>query len=76
MKVSEIALSPVNKLIQGDWNWHGNRDRFVDASIWHYYKGKARYNMLFGDGHVEFYLFPPEMPEWIWVEYDRSFRWW
>lgn len=74
---SEVALSAANKIIQGDWNWHGNRDLGKADSIWHFYKGKARYNMLFGDGHVEFYQFPPQMIQWIDTpRWDRNWKWW
>lgn len=74
---SEVALGASHKIIQGDWNWHGNRDLGKGESIWHFYKGKARYNMLFGDGHVEFYLFPSEMIRWVESpKWDRSWKWW
>ena len=33
--------------------------------------------MLFGDLHVEYYLFPDEMQDWIWSPGpDPSFKWW
>jgi prepilin-type N-terminal cleavage/methylation domain-containing protein/prepilin-type processing-associated H-X9-DG protein len=77
IKSSEVSRSPSNKIIQGDWHWHGNRSLTDSRSVWHNYKGQARYNMLFGDGHVEFYRFPPEMPDWIWnPRPDPSFLWW
>jgi prepilin-type processing-associated H-X9-DG protein len=58
MKSSEIALSPVNKIIQGDWIWHPNRGWTERKSLWHNYKGKSLANVLFGDLHVEGYKFP------------------
>jgi prepilin-type processing-associated H-X9-DG protein len=58
MKSSEIALSPVNKIIQGDWIWHPNRGWSENKSLWHNYKGKSLANVLFGDLHVEGYRFP------------------
>ena len=73
---STIALAPVNKIIQGDWHWHGNRDKNDPRSVWHNAKGQARNNMLFGDGHVEFYAFPAEYPSWGTVPPDPSFTWW
>ena len=74
---AEIALSPVNKIIQGDWNWHANRNVLDGRSAWHNYRGKARYNMLFGDSHVEFFEFPKETPNWIFdPKPDPGFRWW
>jgi prepilin-type N-terminal cleavage/methylation domain-containing protein/prepilin-type processing-associated H-X9-DG protein len=58
MKSSEIALSPVNKIIQGDWIWHPNRGWSESKSLWHNYKGKSLANVLFADLHVEGYRFP------------------
>ncbi len=55
-----IALSPVNKIIQGDSSFHSNRDLNSRKSAWHSYRGQRRSNMLFGDGHCEFYRFPKE----------------
>jgi prepilin-type N-terminal cleavage/methylation domain-containing protein len=77
IKTSEIALSPVNKIILGDNPWHANRTDNNPKDMWHNYKGQRRENMLFGDGHVEFYKFPRETPGWIWSPApDKSFRWW
>ena len=77
IKTSEIARSAVNKIILGDNPWHANRSDSNPRDLWHNYKGQRRENMLFGDGHVEFYRFPPEIPTWIWSPPpDKSFRWW
>jgi prepilin-type N-terminal cleavage/methylation domain-containing protein/prepilin-type processing-associated H-X9-DG protein len=79
IKTSEIARSPANKIIQGDWPWHANRGNVDKRSIWHNDKGRSRFNMLFGDGHVEYYLFPePKIMEpWIWSPApDPNFKWW
>lgn len=79
IKSSEIARSPVNKIIQGDWPWHGNRGNTDRRSVWHNYRGKSRFNMLFGDGHIEFYQFPDpqQMQAWIWSPPpDPNFIWW
>ena len=79
MKSSEIALGPTHKIIQGDWPWHANRGNTAAKSIWHNYKGKSRFNMLFGDGHVEFYKFPEPtiMDRWIWdPKPSVSWTWW
>jgi hypothetical protein len=32
--------------------------------------------MLFGDGHVESYVFPKAMDTWISVNPDPNFSWW
>jgi len=58
LKTAEIAVSPVNKIILGDWIWHYNRGWLNPRSVWHNYKGKSLVVMLFGDGHAEGYRFP------------------
>jgi len=61
IKASEIASSPGNKIIQGDWDWElPSNDVSTDSSTcWHNDKGQRRFDMLFGDGHVAFFAFPP-----------------
>ena len=77
MKTSEIARSAANKIVQGDWPWHGTRDPHDKKSVWHNYKGKRTFNMLFGDGHVENYLFPAGYEKWqSSPPPDPTFRWW
>ena len=77
MKLSGVALSPANKIFQGDWTWHANRDVNNASSAWHNYRGQARYNMLFGDGHVEFFQFPKDTPKWLAAPPpDPTFLWW
>ena len=77
IKSSEVGASPANKIIQGDWPWHANRGVVDKRSIWHNYKGKSKFNMLFGDGHVEFYQFPKEMAQWTFTyPPDRNYKWW
>src|SRR5205085_1723449 len=75
IKTSEIALSAVNKIVLGDNPWHANRTDTNKKDIWHNYRGQRRENMLFGDGHVEFYKFPDEIEQWIFSPApDRNFR--
>ena len=77
IKTSEIARSPSNKVIQGDWNWHPNRTNTDIKHLWHNVRGQFRNNILFGDGHVEFFRFPEEAPNWIWNPGpDPDFDWW
>jgi prepilin-type N-terminal cleavage/methylation domain-containing protein len=77
IKVPEIGLSPVNKIIAGDNPWHANRSATNPKDMWHNYKGQRRENMLFGDSHVEFYKFPIEMDKWLASPApDRNFLWW
>ena len=52
---SEIARGPVTKMIQGDWPWHPNRGVDSPKSRWHNHRGQWRFNVLFGDGHLEFF---------------------
>jgi prepilin-type N-terminal cleavage/methylation domain-containing protein/prepilin-type processing-associated H-X9-DG protein len=43
----------------------------------HNYKGRSRFNMLFGDGHVEFYLFPEKLKDWTFSPGpSRDWLWW
>jgi len=78
IKTSEIGRSPSNKLIQGDWNWWADRNKNDLASQWHNYKGQYRMNVLFGDGHTEFFQFPQEAYGWNYSgpAPDPNFRWW
>jgi len=63
MKESEIAVSPANKIIQGDWTWHSNRGVTDPRSIWHNSKGKSLTVMLWGDGHTGALKIPPSTPQ-------------
>jgi len=76
IKESQVARKPSNKIIQGDWPWHANRDTSAQQTLWHNYKGKRYENMLYGDGHVESYVFPKAMDDWISVVPDPNFSWW
>lgn len=77
MKASEVSVSPHNKVFQGDWHWHPNRGQIAARSIWHNYKGQPRYNMLFGDGHVEFYRFPEDLKNHTFgITPDPAHIWW
>lgn len=47
-----------NKILLGDWVWHGNRAVTDAQTRWHDpTEGKRRFNMLYADNHVEFYDF-------------------
>ena len=79
MKSSEIARSPSNKLIQGDWPWWGDRDKKDPWSQWHNYKGQYRFNVIFGDGHIAYFSFPKEMYNWNYgssPKPDPNYTWW
>ena len=77
IKSGEIALSATNKIIQGDWTWHPNRTKDNPKYLWHNVRGQFRNNILFGDGHVDFYKFPNEAPSWIWSPPPNpGWKWW
>ena len=78
IKTSEIAKSPSNKLIQGDWPWWADRDKGDAASQWHNYKNDYRFNVLFGDGHTAFFRFPKEASQWNYSgpAPDPNYAWW
>jgi prepilin-type N-terminal cleavage/methylation domain-containing protein len=62
----DIAVSPANKFIQGDWEWENNEYNVSNPeSWWHNYQGMRRQNMLFGDGHVVFFQFPAQIVDWV-----------
>ena len=67
-------IKPSNKIIQGDWNWP-----FDGADAWHAKEGEARHIMLYADGHVTDFVFPPttQMKKWmINPEPDPDYKWW
>ena len=76
IKDSEVARKASNKIIQGDWPWHANRDTNAKETVWHNFKGKRYENMLFGDLHVESYVFPKAMDTWMSISPDPNFSWW
>ena len=82
IKGAEVALRPVSKVIAGDWQWHGNRQDpslagYLKMDVWHNWRGQTRFNMLFGDGHVQFYAFPKQYSQWDSSPApDPDFTWW
>ena len=77
IKMSEVRTSPVNKIICGDWPWHANRTITDPRAEWHNEKGKRYENMLYGDGHTQYYHFPEQMDNWFTSPPpDSSFTWW
>ncbi len=71
-----IGRKPSTKIIQGDWCWPGNRPRSDPKTSCHGKVGVRSENMLFGDGHVEFYTFPDAMDSWGYLPIDMNFLWW
>ena len=58
--MSTVSLSPVNKIIQGDWVWQYNRSENLTPNIWHNFAGAREEAVLFGDSHVAFFAFPSD----------------
>jgi len=74
MHEQDLDGSPSNKIIQGDWNWPYDR---MDA--WHGEEGQGRHLMLYADGHVEAFVFPPTsvMTNWFLAPPpDPNYIWW
>jgi len=78
MRTAEIAVSPANKIILGDWIWHYNRGWLNQRSVWHNFKGKSLVVMLFGDGHAQGYRFPthPEGHAFWAAPPNPTNQWW
>ena len=74
---SQVSKRPANKIIHGDWPWHGNRDTTNSKDVWHNFRGERYENMLFGDGHAQAYRFPKEITLWDYnPPPDPNFTWW
>jgi prepilin-type N-terminal cleavage/methylation domain-containing protein/prepilin-type processing-associated H-X9-DG protein len=68
-----VARRASTKIILGDWPWHPNRP--MDArSVWHNRQGQRRMNLLFGDGHIDYYSMPVSMAAN--TSYDMNAAWW
>jgi len=66
-----------NKIIAGEWPLHPNRPLSDKRSQWHNHGEKRAFNVTFGDGHTEYYIFPPTFGmEDQWVHGDPSYTWW
>lgn len=76
IKGSEIARRPATKIIQGDWPWHANRVLSDPRSEWHNVHGRRSEAMLFGDTHVEFYNFPPDLGSHLTDPPDMNYLFW
>jgi len=75
IKGAEVARRPSTKIILGDWPWDG-RDYNDIKSVWHNVQGKPVWPMLFGDGHVIFYKFPPTITSMYSIPGDMNYTWW
>lgn len=70
IKGSDIALSPANKLIQGDWPWYSTDD---SSSEWHEGSGNI---VLFGDGHVGKFTLSTASEADLMLPPDPTWKWW
>ena len=76
IKGIEVARRPSNKILPGDWPWHANRIITEPRSEWHNVRGRRSEAMLFGDIHVEFYLFPADLGNHISDTPDPNYLFW
>jgi prepilin-type processing-associated H-X9-DG protein len=78
IKVTTVALSAANKIIQGDWEWENNGYNVNNPlSWWHNDKGQRRQNILFADGHVAYFQLPDQVVNWISSPPpDMGYLWW
>jgi prepilin-type N-terminal cleavage/methylation domain-containing protein len=67
MNETELSQSPSTKFLMSDWIWHKDRGVLVKKNQWHNYSAEKRTMVIFGDGHAEFFKFPP-----IWLQWDIS----
>jgi prepilin-type N-terminal cleavage/methylation domain-containing protein len=63
IKMSLVSARPVNKIIQGDWNWQYNRNESAQPALWHNNSGDRKEAMLWGDSHVALFQFPVNVTE-------------
>jgi len=61
IKGSRVGMRSATKIILGDWPWQGNRNSAAPQDIWHNNSGQRNEDILFGDGHSEFYAFPSDL---------------
>jgi prepilin-type N-terminal cleavage/methylation domain-containing protein len=73
---STIAARPSTKIIQGDWPWHANRVLNDPRSVWHNIQGRRVEAMLFGDTHVAFFPFPPDLGSHLNDPPDMNYLFW
>jgi prepilin-type N-terminal cleavage/methylation domain-containing protein/prepilin-type processing-associated H-X9-DG protein len=77
IKENTVGRSPVNKIIQGDWEWENQAYNMGNpASWWHNFGGQRRFNMLFGDGHAGYFQFPANVAALQNLPGNSSFLYW
>jgi prepilin-type N-terminal cleavage/methylation domain-containing protein len=76
IKWSMIDVRPVTKIIQGDWDWQYNRGTTGAPVVWHNNSGDRREAMLWGDSHVDFFQFPPDIQDETGSGPDPNYIFW
>ena len=76
IKGNAIAKRPTNKLILGDWPWFPERNLYDPRTAWHNDRGKPFFPLLWGDGHVQNFLFPKDYASYNSNTPDPNFTWW
>ena len=71
IKNDKVASKPSTKLILGDWPWFGDRDINDPLSAWHNDRGKSFFPILYGDAHVQNFLFPKGYQNWSYEGPDQ-----
>ena len=74
IRMSAVAQTPATKFLIADWPWQPNRIITSRRAEWHNYRGKRYMNVLYGDGHVQYYLFPNTIDQNAPV--DLNYLWW
>ncbi|PAW80549.1 MAG: hypothetical protein B9S33_18220 [Pedosphaera sp. Tous-C6FEB] len=64
MSETELSRGPSTKFLMSDWIWHKDRAVLVKRNQWHNYTSEKRTMTIFGDGHAEFFKFPPAWFGW------------
>lgn len=76
VKIGDIGRTD-NKILAGDWPLHANRLITDRRTHWHTYGEKRAFNIVFADGHGEFFTFPKT---YVWAEEfipaDQNYLWW
>lgn len=76
-KVSDFTRSPVNKFIVSDWPLHANRPLNDPRTQWHNNASKRAYNIVFADGHAEYFRFPSTYGQADqFIAPDPTYLWW
>jgi prepilin-type N-terminal cleavage/methylation domain-containing protein len=76
IKSTTIAAKPSTKIILSDWPWFADRNINSPQSAWHNNKGNPTFPTLFGDGHVEYYKFPPNRTTYDRMTPNQTNIWW